>query len=1149
MSPTQDRARAEIKRLVEDYNRLTAGLGSRPNDRKALLTEADVVNHLIRPLFAALDWPTGDPDRFRYEQHTAAGRPDITFIPEHSVGKIYVEAKKLGVIEDLAAARTTIRGVILPGQMSLPGMAVDRTKEEQQAINYAFFNGGHWAILTNFEKLRVFNARRDWLVFSFERPAAYLEDFDELWELSYERILQGSLEALSNQRYREDVDQGYLSFINEWRQNLAQDIVDHLDKNPWAVRLTGEVDLDLLRSVVQRVLDRLVVVRFAEDHYVIDAGTLEQAQQNAKNPYGFTLGEMVQRLYRNFDKRHNSALFAPDYADEAVFTDTVLSDLITRLYGARYRAMTPDIMGNTYEQYLGKTLVKLNGVVKTADNLETRKKQGSYYTPQVIVRYLVDNSLGRYLYGTANGQPDGEPLEGESRKTWKQLSDLRLLDPACGSGSFLIYAYEVLADFYRAEVVRLEREAAAYAQRRAGEGASPLELQMESQAFTAPIVRLLNYPRIIVEQHLYGVDLDPQAAEIATVNLIMRAMSDLKREKSRLEHHSQQSQSDLLPLILNQNVKIGNSLVGAGPADPRYAHFAPQLAQLRAIRAEMVAGDHDEELSRRFREVAAPVVESLNEPLKPCFEDVFTRRPFHWAVEFPEVFVDEQGQHRGESAGFTVVVGNPPWEIVKPDLREFYAQFDPDIESRYTRAQAEQRIKELDAEDPAREVLWQIQSNRIAENADYFRAKSDYQWQGQGDTATQKLFLERVWRLLRDDGQIGYLIPAGIYRDVGTRHLRETMLDQGQILFMFSFSNERGFFPGVHHDFRFTMLGARKGQQSDGFLTAFRFNPRVAVAPNDLASFLADPTHLVYIRRKSLEFFSPDTLSLMEFQTEQDYLIAERAYNEWPMIGSQQNGAWKAEFAREFDMANDSALFNQSRKGLPLYEGKMIHQFNAFFAEPRYWIDESAGMSKLQSSSADMWFRGYRFAFREVSNATNERTCIATILPANTFAGHTLWVGVTPDEYKLLYFVAIINSLCVDWLARFKVNTHVTLSILSQLPMPRLTQGNLYFDAIVSRAAQLTCTRQEFAALWQSVMDSPWSPSCGAADPAERQRLRDEIDALVAHLYGLSHADFEHILGAFPLVFPDADAGRARKDALLRAYDEFAPQVKDWPRQ
>ena len=114
----------------------------------------------------------------------------MTLIPEQG-GSIFVEAKRFGVIQEWRW-RDMLEGVVTPGQMALPGMAGDRTREEQQAINYAFQNGGTWAILTNFERLRLFNARRDWLVLSFERPTAYLDEFDLLWQLSYEAVSAAS---------------------------------------------------------------------------------------------------------------------------------------------------------------------------------------------------------------------------------------------------------------------------------------------------------------------------------------------------------------------------------------------------------------------------------------------------------------------------------------------------------------------------------------------------------------------------------------------------------------------------------------------------------------------------------------------------------------------------------------------------------------------------------------------------------------------------------------------------------------------------------------------------------------------------------------------------------------------------------------------
>ncbi|MEJ2150647.1 MAG: hypothetical protein P8Z40_14375, partial [Chloroflexota bacterium] len=266
MPLNREQARAEIQHLIERYHDMT-------DDERSQITEASVVQQFIEPLLEALGWPLREPKRYKKELSTAAGRPDLTLEPE-SGGTIFLEAKRFGAIQELKEARTTISGIVTPGQLALPGMATDRTAQEQQAINYAFENNATWAILTNFEKLRLFNARRDWLVLSFERPNAYLEDFDTLWQLSYEDILNGELDRLSDQRYREDVDTDYLGFIHDYRERLAKDVIAHPGANRWAfVEESDRVNLPLLRDVVQRFLDRLVVVRFAEDHFVLKPGT------------------------------------------------------------------------------------------------------------------------------------------------------------------------------------------------------------------------------------------------------------------------------------------------------------------------------------------------------------------------------------------------------------------------------------------------------------------------------------------------------------------------------------------------------------------------------------------------------------------------------------------------------------------------------------------------------------------------------------------------------------------------------------------------------------------------------------------------------------------------------------------------------------
>lgn len=1122
--PAEAQARRRLNALIDKYEALSA------EDRKKL-SEADVVHQFINELLEhVLGWPIKDPARFRYELYTQAGRPDLTLLPENG-GTIFVEAKKFGVIKQLEQARFTVSGAITPGQLALPGMANDRTAEEQQAINYAFQNNGTWAILTNFEKLRLFNARRDWLVLSFEEPSAYRRDFDLLWQLAYPNVLKGSLDALSNQRHTAEVDVEYLAFINEWREKLARDVLAHPAANPWAFE-NGELDLPLLRAVVQRYLDRLVLIRFAEDHLVITPGTLRSFYDlRVQSPYTFSMDEFIDRFARRFDENHNSALFAKDVVDEAVFSDDVLLPLVAKLYEARYRAMSPDILGNTYEQYLGKALALDNGSVTTRDNLETRKKQGSYYTPQVIVRYLVDNSLGRLLYGTRDGRPDGEPVEGETRKTAADIRNLRVIDSACGSGSFLIYAYRVLSEFYERELERLNREMMARTDALAARGVSPMDIRIELSPYKAEIERIQDFPRLILETHLYGVDLDPQAAEIAVVNLIMRAME-------------RQHRSKLLPLILNQNVKVGNSLVGLRPDDPRVLEHAEALAKLRALRLALLAAPHGPEQDavrvELERETAA-LKALLNAHLAGHFADLERARPFHWGVEFPEVFYDERGGLLPEN-GFSAVIGNPPWEILKPDLREFYAQFDERIESRLNRREVEDRIEELDREDPRRRALFEAQTTLIERTAAYVRACGDYTRQGRGDTATHKLFLERMYALLRDGGRIGYVVPSGIYTDLGTKDLRELLLNEGNIQYIFSFSNERFFFPGVDHRFKFALLGAQKGPQSEGFWAAFRFNPRVAVAPADLPAFLSDDTNLVFVREATLKRFSPDSLSVMEFQSRRDYELAEKIYDGWPLLGTHLEGNWNIIFTREFDMTNDRSLFNTSERGLPLYEGKSIHQFDSFYGSPQYWLDEVRASTRLaQKNDSGKDYLAPRLAVRAIARSTDIRTLIATIIPPSVFCGNSLLVvrGSTLSGSVQHYVAALMNSFVLDFVLRYKVAANINMFYLYQLPVPRLNPGDAHFDAIVPRAARLTCTRPEFAGLWQDVMGTSWDATQGATGADERQRLRDEIDAIVAHLYGLSRADFSHILGTFPLVFPDNNAGQARRRALLDTYDAW----------
>ena len=668
MSLTEEQARQNLKSLLDDYYKLVLS----SQDVLASASESDVLVFIERLFRDVLGWPIEDITKYGREKSVVNRRRVDRILNLDNGDKIFIEAKRFGIIDELSDEWT-----VRPGQMALPGMATDRTQEEQQAINYAFENDGTWAILTNFERFRLFNARRDWLVFSFEVPRAYEQDFELLWQLSWDNMHKGSLQTLNNQRWTKEVDTDYLAFINEQREQLAIDITLNRGQNSWAYADDGALRLDLLREVVQRFLDRLVIARFAEDHYVIPPGTLRRFYELRKENSYYTneLRYYLHDFFHFFDQEHNSALFAPSQADQAQFSDDVLLPLIDKLYQARFRAMPADIIGNTYEQYLGKTLVADNGTIRIADNLETRRKQGSYYTPQYIVRYIVDHSLGRWLYGTYDGKPDGMRIPDENRKTSADIRGLRILDSACGSGSFLIYAYQVLAEFYQSEVARLEAD---YQSRRSKPGPrhfadAPLDDRIETQriAEERDFIRK-NYRSLILEKHLYGADLDPQAAEIATVNLMMRALE-------------RKGQSKRLPLILNQNIKVGNALIGLRPDDPRLADQADSLAVIRRLREELIDTSNQ---NPRHKAILAEL-EAARDQLYDRIQDEDRRfkdlRTFHWAVEFPEVFVDEEGKPL-DNPGFDFIFGNPPYGAKLSPAEKKYHKREFDIGTTNTAA-------------------------------------------------------------------------------------------------------------------------------------------------------------------------------------------------------------------------------------------------------------------------------------------------------------------------------------------------------------------------------------------------------------------------------------------------------------------------------
>ncbi|MGB9484968.1 MAG: N-6 DNA methylase [Terriglobia bacterium] len=662
---TRQSIEACLDRLMRKYQDL-------PEAGREKLSEQDVRDYFITPLLEALGWGAVDPRERVAEKHLPrkgfsdyelclpiGHDPHDPYLP-----LLYVEAKRFGGLSLL--------------QEDLFGYA-RRSEADNQAIAYADeYNPKRgekigWAILTNFEIFRLWDTRRGVLVESTDWAGALKTDrtLEILYFLSRDQVAQDPrLVALSSLRKLPDIDEKFLSKLNEWRESLAGAIWKQKSNRAKLGTSLAEQQANL-RDVVQRTLDRLIVIRTAEDRGLLPASY--RLQDMVRNFGGadavplMLLKNIQNNTFKYFDHQYNSKLFGAHLADQMEVHNLPLSLIIDEMCKAGFSSMNADILGATYEQYLGQTVEidPKEDAPKLVANLETRHAQGSYYTPRYIVQYIVDHTLGCYLYGTENGHANGSYLPGERRKTINEIQDLSVLDPACGSGSFLIYAFDALLTFYLAERERLKAEIQSRIEVAVKSGIPRLAAEATHDPQILGLKAQLELTRFaharIIERHLYGVDLDPQAAEVASMNLLLKALTRNER----------------LPRILGDNIKIGNSLVsGVAPAAELQAHAAG-LAQLVDIRAEIHratlaasenGADRDahekriEELEQRFHSVARAISHSLNNLLRRTedsgwFDDPETRSPFNWQVEFPEVF----SARDRESRGFACIVGNPPY--------------------------------------------------------------------------------------------------------------------------------------------------------------------------------------------------------------------------------------------------------------------------------------------------------------------------------------------------------------------------------------------------------------------------------------------------------------------------------------------------------
>ncbi|MCP9794756.1 Eco57I restriction-modification methylase domain-containing protein [Synechococcus lacustris] len=856
----------------------------------------------------------------------------------------------------------------------------------------------------------------------------------------------------------------------------------------------------------------------------------------------------------------------------------------------RYRDLNTEELGSVYEG-----LLELHPQLEQQGNQwqlsyggaagSDRKTTGSYYTPDALVQELIKSALIPVIENRLSKATG--PAEQE-----KALLDIKVIDPACGSGHFLLAA--------------ARRLAVALAQVRAGEDQPSEELRQECL-------------RDVVAQCIYAVDKNPMAVELCKVALWIEAI-DPGKPLSFLDAHIQCG--DSLVGVFNQKMleegipdeaykpltgdnktvcsslktdnaryrktsRRGGGLQGRlelGAPQPRSrnqqelikieampeANLADSAAKQLAYTKWLAGRGRDPEslaadlFTAAFflaktsdSRVAVPTTEHLLRLLagklvgegmeEAVVQAARNFRFFHWYLRFGEVMA---------AGGFDCVLGNPPWEVSQLNEIEFFSALRPDIASLAGVAR-KRAITSLEIDDP---IAWNefLLSKRGFDCSNEFFRAGRYPLCAHGKVNTYQLFAEHFLNLIGPRGRSGIIVPTGIATDNSTKAYFDAISSGGRLVSLNDFENREAIFPGVHRSYKFALLTLGDGVDATDFVFFATSTQQ-----------LSDGRRHFTLSADDIALINPNTRTCPVFRSQMDAELTKKIYEKVPVlideaIGEQGN-PWGISFRQGlFNMTSDSNLFfnEPATDRLPLYEAKLIHHYDHRWATyddegssrdvalaerqnpdfqitPRYWVERSEVEARLKAQG---WHRPWLIGWRGITNATNERSVIGSVFPISGVGNscHLVLPDSSVDAAKVACLAANISAIPFDYVARQKIGgTNFNFFIPMQLPVlspSAYSQADIEF--ILPRVLELTYTSEDM---------EPWASDLGYSgapfifDPERRSLLRAELDAYYAHLYGLSRDELSYILDPSDVMGPDypSETFRVLKKNEIRDFGEY----------
>jgi len=874
------------------------------------------------------------------------------------------------------------------------------------------------------------------------------------------------------------------------------------------------------------------------------------------------------------------------------------------LHRINYSALDVEELGSVYESLLDfQPLVEKEPEGPKFELQEggERKTTGSYYTRPELVRELIQSALVPVIedrLAEADKQTKGKPEEEVKATKEKAILSIAVCDPACGSGHFLLEAAR-----------RLGRELARI--RTGQEEPSPEEFHLAV--------------RDAISHCIYGVDLNPLAVDLCKLALWLESHW-IGKPLSFLDHRIKCGNSLVGvfdPSVLERGIpdEAFSAVTGddkkvaaaykkrnkkeretllqrfdfeAGEHLPAFAKAGSEALDFAEDRPEDVR--RKEELYRKAREqkewlhdwTAANLwtaaffvpLTKYDDPVVPMhgtFMDYllhgkdrpqmtgyanalfFERRFFHWRLEFPNVFVN---------GGFDAVIGNPPWDTLSPDAKEFFSSYDPRVRMMAPREQ-EVRIQRL-CESPAIASEWARWCRSLYTLVRFLKNSGRYRLfapgnLGKGDFNVYRMFVESAMNLVRSGGYIGQVVPEGLYNGANCMAIRKSLFEDCELAYVLGFENAREiWFGGIDSRTKFCLYSARKGGQTTEFDVTFSIRTVDRLSRVKAGDCLRMPVSLV-------SEFSPVALAIMEFQDQTDVNVCRKIYGRWPRFGDSVSGGPVRTYMREVDMGNDRHLFSSENNGLPVYEGRMVSIFDHRAKGYRSGRGRAAEWEELAFSNPNkaiqpQWYiapkdlpaevlvrvKRYRLGFCDVVSPTNERSLVAALIPPNCVCGHKVpTLTFEPDhEWFYMVWLAVANSFAMDFVVRKKISLTMSYTVLDSLPFPRVRADDSRVRLLVPLALRLTCASSEMIDYWNLVAKRgfvetipPGSKPPGFVQESARQVALGKLEAIVAkELFGLSREEIAFIMDSFPIVRKkdEKESGEYRTRRLvLAAYDEL----------